>query len=168
MSEDDSERTPYWWAFLKHPVNRTVALGMFAAAVLLSLPWGGDGFGLGMIALARALVLRPKVLLMDEPFGALDAQTRSNMQALLIRLHQAHPCVVVFVTHDVTEALLLGERVIVLSTQPARIIDDFPVVELQPRSADWLASAAVRQLHERVVGHLRASSGGRGNVRVTV
>lgn len=52
MSEDDSERTPYWWAFLKHPVNRTVALGMFAAAVLLSLPWGGDGFGLGMIALA--------------------------------------------------------------------------------------------------------------------
>ena len=120
------------------------------------------------VALARALVLRPKVLLMDEPFGALDAQTRSNMQALLIRLHRAHPCVIVFVTHDVTEALLLGERVIVLSTQPARIIDDFPIVELQPRSSDWLASAEVRGLHERVVGHLRASSGGRGNVRVTV
>lgn len=52
MNEDDSGRTPYWWAFLKHPVNRTVALGMLAASVLLSLPWGGDGFGLGMIALA--------------------------------------------------------------------------------------------------------------------
>lgn len=52
MNEDDPGRTPYWWAFLKHPVNRTVALGMLAASVLLSLPWGGDGFGLGMIALA--------------------------------------------------------------------------------------------------------------------
>jgi ABC-type nitrate/sulfonate/bicarbonate transport system ATPase subunit len=120
------------------------------------------------VALARALVLRPKVLLMDEPFGALDAQTRSNMQSLLIRLHRAHPCVIVFVTHDVTEALLLGERVIVLSTQPARIIDDFTIAERMPRSSDWLASAEVRLLHERVVGHLRASSGGRGNVRVTV
>ncbi len=119
------------------------------------------------VALARALVLRPKVLLMDEPFGALDAQTRSNMQALLIRLHAAHPCVVVFVTHDVTESLLLGDRVIVLSTQPARVIDDFVITERQPRSSDWLASAEVRLLHERVVGHLRASSG-RGNVRVSV
>ncbi len=119
------------------------------------------------VALARALVLRPKVLLMDEPFGALDAQTRSNMQVLLIRLHASHPCVVVFVTHDVTESLQLGDRVIVLSTQPARIIDDFTIPERQPRSADWLASAEVRLLHERVVGHLRASAG-RGNVRVSV
>lgn len=119
------------------------------------------------VALARALVLRPRVLLMDEPFGALDAQTRSNMQSLLNRLHATHPCVVVFVTHDVTEALLLGDRVIVLSTQPARIIDDFAVTELQPRSQDWLMSAEVRLLHERVVGHLRAS-GSHGNVRVSV
>jgi ABC-type nitrate/sulfonate/bicarbonate transport system ATPase subunit len=119
------------------------------------------------VALARALVLRPKLLLMDEPFGALDAQTRSNMQSLLCRLHAAHPCGIVFVTHDVTEALLLGERVIVLSTQPARIIDDFAVTELQPRSREWLASVEVRMLHERVVGHLRASDG-RGNVRVSV
>jgi ABC-type nitrate/sulfonate/bicarbonate transport system ATPase subunit len=119
------------------------------------------------VALARALVLRPRVLLMDEPFGALDAQTRSNMQALLSRLHAAHPCLVVFVTHDVTEALLLGDRVIVLSTQPARIIDDFDVPVLQPRSADWLQSPEVRVMHERVVGHLR-TSGGHGNLRVSV
>ncbi len=119
------------------------------------------------VALARALVLRPRVLLMDEPFGALDAQTRSNMQSLLSRLHMAHPCAIVFVTHDVTEALRLGDRVIVLSTQPARIIDDFAVTELQPRSHDWLMSAEVRLLHERVVGHLRAS-GSHGNVRVSV
>ncbi len=119
------------------------------------------------VALARALVLRPKVLLMDEPFGALDAQTRTNMQALLSRLHVAHPCVVVFVTHDVTEALLLGDRVIVLSTQPARVIDDFDIAQRQPRGQDWLMSAEVRLLHDRVVGHLRAS-GSRGNMRVSV
>ena len=119
------------------------------------------------VALARALVLRPRVLLMDEPFGALDAQTRSTMQGLLIRLHAAHPCVVVFVTHDVTEALLLGDRVIVLSTQPARIIDDFDINEPQARSQDWLMGAEARVMHERVVGHLRAS-GSRGNVRVSV
>ncbi len=119
------------------------------------------------VALARALVLRPKILLMDEPFGALDAQTRANMQSLLIRLHAAHPCVIVFVTHDVTEALLLGDRVIVLSTQPARIIDDFEIAELKPRNHDWLTGAEVRVMHDRVVGHLRAS-GGRGNLRVSV
>jgi len=119
------------------------------------------------VALARALVLRPKVLLMDEPFGALDAQTRANMQTLLSKLHAAHPCVVVFVTHDVTEALLVGDRVIVLSSQPARIIEDFHIPVRQPRSAEWLMSAEARQLHEQVVGHLRAT-GGHGNLRVSV
>jgi hypothetical protein len=52
VNQESAERTPYWWAFLKHPVNKTVALGMLAASVLLSLPMGGDGFGLGLIALA--------------------------------------------------------------------------------------------------------------------
>jgi ABC-type nitrate/sulfonate/bicarbonate transport system ATPase subunit len=119
------------------------------------------------VALARALVLRPRILLMDEPFGALDAQTRADMQSLLIRLHDAHPCVVIFVTHDVTEALTIGDRVIVLSTQPARVIDDFPIAEKPPRSAQWLASAEVRVMHDRVVAHLR-TSGARGSIRVSV
>lgn len=119
------------------------------------------------VALARALVLRPKVLLMDEPFGALDAQTRTTMQALLSRLNQAHPCLILFVTHDVTEALLLGDRVIVLSTQPARIIDDFDIFERQPRGQAWLMGAQVREMHDRIVGHLRATNGP-GNVRLTV
>ena len=79
------------------------------------------------VALARALVLRPRILLMDEPFGALDAQTREEMQKLLIALHKTWPCLIVFVTHDVTEALMLGDRVIVLSTQPATIADDFEI-----------------------------------------
>ena len=87
------------------------------------------------VALARALVLRPRILLMDEPFGALDAQTREEMQQLLIELYQSWPCLVVFVTHDVTEALVLGDRVIVLSAQPARVADDFVISEARPRSA---------------------------------
>ncbi|MBK9236265.1 MAG: ABC transporter ATP-binding protein [Rhodoferax sp.] len=119
------------------------------------------------VALARALVLRPKVLLMDEPFGALDAQTRSAMQLLLAKLHEAHRCLVVFVTHDVTEALLLGDRVIVLSTQPAKVIDDFRIAARQPRSVEWLNGVEVREMHERVVGHLRAV-GAHGNVRVSL
>ena len=119
------------------------------------------------VALARALVTRPKILLMDEPFGALDAQTRADMQGLLIRLHRAHPCVIIFVTHDVSEALTLGDRVIVLSTQPAKVIDDFAIDEAHPRNLQWLERAEVRALSDRVVGHLR-QSGVRGQVRVSV
>ena len=119
------------------------------------------------VALARALVLRPKVLLMDEPFGALDAQTRTAMQGLLVRLHTTFPCLIVFVTHDVTEALLLADRVIVLSTQPATIIDDIEITAAQPRSPEWLMTTEVRALHERVLGRLRKADGG-GNIRVSV
>ena len=106
------------------------------------------------VALARALVLRPRILLMDEPFGALDAQTREEMQALLSELIAEHPCLAVFVTHDVTEALLLGDRVLVLSTQPARVADDFAIDEPRPRSTLWLRSTAARTLEERILDQL--------------
>lgn len=120
------------------------------------------------VALARALVLRPRILLMDEPFGALDAQTRAEMQVLLAELHRKNPCLVVFVTHDVTEALTLGDRVVVLSTQPAKIADDFIINETRPRSALWLRSAEAMRLEERVLGQLHTSVSGRGAVRVSV
>ena len=94
------------------------------------------------VALARALVLRPRILLMDEPFGALDAQTREEMQGLLIELYNAWPCLVIFVTHDVTEALILGDRVIVLSSQPARVADEFTIDTPRPRSVAWHRSSA--------------------------
>ncbi|MCP4809106.1 MAG: ABC transporter ATP-binding protein [Proteobacteria bacterium] len=108
------------------------------------------------VALARALVLRPRILLMDEPFGALDAQTREEMQALLSDLIADHPCLAVFVTHDVTEALLLGDRVLVLSTQPARVADDFTIDEPRPRSTLWLRSTGARALEERILDQLHA------------
>lgn len=118
------------------------------------------------VALARALVLRPKILLMDEPFGALDAQTRTETQLLLTELHRQHPCAVVFVTHDVSEALLLGDRVVVLSSQPAKIADDFEISEPRPRSATWRRSSEAVRLEERILDHLHA--GGQGQVRVSL
>jgi ABC-type nitrate/sulfonate/bicarbonate transport system ATPase subunit len=120
------------------------------------------------VALARALVLRPRILLMDEPFGALDAQTREEMQRLLIELYRSWPCLVIFVTHDVTEALVLGDRVIVLSTQPARIADDFVISEERPRSPAWQRSAEAQALEERILSQLHQASSGKGQVRVTV
>lgn len=118
------------------------------------------------VALARALVLRPKILLMDEPFGALDAQTRTETQLLLTELHRQHPCAVVFVTHDVSEALLLGDRVVVLSSHPARIADDFEIVEPRPRPATWRRSSEAVRLEERILDHLHAD--GQGQVRISL
>ena len=120
------------------------------------------------VALARALVLRPRILLMDEPFGALDAQTRDEMQRLLIELHRSWPCLVVFVTHDVTEALVLGDRVIVLGTQPARVADDFQISEPRPRSPAWQRARDTLALEERILDQLHQASPGKGQIRVTV
>jgi ABC-type nitrate/sulfonate/bicarbonate transport system ATPase subunit len=119
------------------------------------------------VALARALVLRPRILLMDEPFGALDAQTRQEMQQLLVDLFKMQQCLIVFVTHDITEALLLGDRVIVLSTQPARVADDFEIAEPRPRSATWQRTTEATRMEERILQQLH-KGGGKGEVRVTI
>ena len=79
------------------------------------------------VAIARALAMRRPILLMDEPFGALDAQTRADMQQMLLKLWQVEANTIIFVTHDITEALLLAQRVLVLSARPANIIHDLLV-----------------------------------------
>jgi len=79
------------------------------------------------VAIARALTNRPKVLLMDEPFGALDAQTREEMQELMLLLHAYEATTVLFVTHDVEEAIYLSSRILVFSARPGRIISDVAV-----------------------------------------
>jgi len=119
------------------------------------------------VALARALVLRPKILLMDEPFGALDAQTRAEMQNLLVQLWEQQPCLILFVTHDVTEALLLGDRVIVLSSQPALVADDFVISEPRPRTQLWERSTEGIKFSERILDHLHAAKA-QGQLRVSI
>jgi NitT/TauT family transport system ATP-binding protein len=87
------------------------------------------------VALARALVMNPRVLLMDEPFGALDAQTRETMQEFLTELWERIRATVIFVTHDIDEAIMLGSRLVVMSARPGRISLDEPVPLGRPR--DW-------------------------------
>ena len=79
------------------------------------------------VAIARALMGRPSVLLMDEPFGALDAQTREVMHDLILHIHRTEKTTVVFVTHDVEEAIYLGQRVVLMQPRPGRIHSIFPV-----------------------------------------
>ncbi len=85
------------------------------------------------VALARVLAFDPKVLLMDEPFGALDAQTRELMQAELMRLWDRTGKTVVFVTHDIEEAVYLGDRVVVLTARPARVKEEVEIKLPRPR-----------------------------------
>jgi NitT/TauT family transport system ATP-binding protein len=85
------------------------------------------------VAIARALAMKRPIVLMDEPFGALDAQTRADMQQMLLQLWATEKNTIVFVTHDITEALLLADRVIVFSPRPGRIISDIDVLFEFPR-----------------------------------
>jgi NitT/TauT family transport system ATP-binding protein len=88
------------------------------------------------VAIARALSIRPKLLLMDEPFGALDALTRERMNLELQRIALATEATVVFVTHDITEAVFLGDRVVHLTPRPGRIRQIMTVDFARPRSID--------------------------------
>ena len=89
------------------------------------------------VALCRALVHDPALLLMDEPFGALDALTRDQMNVELQKLWQANRKTVLFITHSITEAVLLSDRVIVMSPRPARIGASFEIDLPRPRSLDF-------------------------------
>ena len=84
-------------------------------------------------ALARALANNPRMLLMDEPFGALDHQTRELMQELLQGIWEAERKTVLFVTHDIDEAIFMGNRVVVMSARPGSIKCDLPVAIAHPR-----------------------------------
>lgn len=106
------------------------------------------------VAIARTLILRPRIILMDEPFGALDPATRLDMQDLLVRLWREVQATVLFVTHSVEEAVYLGDRVFVMATTPGRIIEEIrmpsataPARETQ--SEPWFHEK-VQALHERI------------------
>jgi ABC-type nitrate/sulfonate/bicarbonate transport system ATPase subunit len=92
------------------------------------------------VAIARALANDPKVLLMDEPFGALDAQTRTIMQEMLVQLWQQTPKTILFITHDIDEALFLSDRVYVMTARPGRIKQTLTVELPRPRTFDMTTS----------------------------
>jgi NitT/TauT family transport system ATP-binding protein len=109
------------------------------------------------VALAQVLVREPKILLMDEPFGPLDAQTRLIMGELLLHLWQIDRKAVMFVTHDLDEAISLADRVVIMSAGPAaRIIGDFAIDIERPRDiAEVKADPRFHQLHARIWSALR-------------
>lgn len=110
------------------------------------------------VAIARALSYRPKMLLMDEPFGALDALTRHHMQELLARIWEQHRLTVLFVTHDVEEAVYMSDRVAVMSNRPGRIKSIIPIDLPRPRTYEMMGSADFARLQRQVLGEIRAES----------
>ncbi len=107
------------------------------------------------VAIARALVYKPSILLMDEPFGALDAQTRGMMQELLLKIWEDHRVTVLFVTHDVDEAIFLADRVIVLASRPGRVKKDIPIHLDRPRSYEVLTDPQFASYKREILSDIR-------------
>lgn len=106
-------------------------------------------------SIIRALVNSPSVLLMDEPFAALDAQTRHMMQELLLNIWQTLKTTIVFVTHDIEEAVFLGDRIFVMGVQPGRIKAEIPIPLKRPRHVDDMLTQDFTQLNRQVFNLIR-------------
>ena len=120
-------------------------------------PGAGVDLSVGMqqrVGLARAFANEPDILLMDEPFGSLDAQTRLRMQELLLSIWSENRKTVVFVTHDIEEALLLADRILLLSPRPAAVREVIPVNLPRPRGHEILTKPACVQLKTRIMESL--------------
>lgn len=103
------------------------------------------------VAIARSLSYRPKILLMDEPFGALDALTRRDMQRLLTGIWEKARMTVLMITHDIEEALITSDRVVVMTPRPGRLAGIVEVPLPRPRSIDMVDDPEFRRLHHRVL-----------------
>ena len=102
------------------------------------------------VGLARALALEPRLLLMDEPFGALDAQTRVLLQEQLVKIWEARRATVIFVTHDIEEALFLSDRILVMAAGPGRVIADIPVDFARPRDHELRADPRLAEMKAQI------------------
>jgi NitT/TauT family transport system ATP-binding protein len=112
------------------------------------------------VEIARVLINHPRLLLMDEPFGALDALTRMKMQALLLDIWTRIRTTVVFVTHDIDEALFLADRILVMSSRPGRFIEDLRLDFPRPRNTELLTSPAFARLKRHCLELLHHENGG--------
>jgi len=142
---------------------REVGLGGFENAYPETLSGGMQQ----RVAIARTLALRPAVILMDEPFGALDAQTRGEMQQLLLKVWDESASTILFVTHDVEEAVYLADRIFIMSAHPGTIIEDVQVPFDRPRELSLKERNEFHELQNYVLGRLRRAPGN-GQVRVSV
>ena len=111
------------------------------------------------VAIARALMGRPSILLMDEPFGALDAQTREVMHDLILHIHRVEKTTIVFVTHDVEEAIYLGQRVVLMQPRPGRVHSTFAVPLPAQRTQEMKHTAPFRELRAEILERIRQSTG---------
>lgn len=111
-----------------------------------SYPWQLSGGMQQRVAIARAIAYRPKVMLMDEPFASVDAQTRAELEDLILRVHREHSMTTLFVTHDIDESIYLADRVVVLSNRPS-FVRDVLTVDL-PHPRDHLSTKALPRFGE--------------------
>jgi NitT/TauT family transport system ATP-binding protein len=103
------------------------------------------------LALARTVIVEPTLLLLDEPFGALDEPVRRSMQSVLLQIVSQLRCSVIFVTHDIREAILLGDQVLLMGHRPGRVLQVFTVQEPKPRGVDFHVSSAFIRLYENIL-----------------
>jgi NitT/TauT family transport system ATP-binding protein len=135
---------------------RMVGLERFEAALPRELSGGMQM----RVSIARGLVTEPALLLMDEPFGALDEITRNRLDSDLLALWQARQLTVLFVTHSIHEAVFLSQRVLVMAARPGRVVDDVPIDEPYPRRPDFRVSTAFSRHAKRLQDSLLAASEG--------
>lgn len=117
------------------------------------------------VAIGRAFIQEPDLLLLDEPFGSLDALTREKMGSELLRLWQAQRTAVLMVTHSISEALLLSDRVLVFSPRPGQILQDIPVTFTRPRREELRYSTAFQQMEQALRGSIQLDSVSTGNLK---